>query len=44
MKQFYETYSENSKLPTLGTVLSWSHHRRIMSLKTTEEREFYLRL
>ncbi len=44
MKQFYETYSDNSKLHTLSAVLSWSHNRKIMSLKTTEEREFYLKL
>jgi predicted nuclease of restriction endonuclease-like (RecB) superfamily len=44
MKQFYETYQQHQKLPTLWTELSWSHHRRIMSLKTAEEREFYLRL
>jgi len=44
MKQFYETYSDFPKLHTLCTVLSWSHNRRIMSLKTYEEREFYLKL
>ena len=42
MKQFYETYQEHQKLSTLWTQLSWSHNRRIMSLKTSEEREFYL--
>ncbi len=41
MKQFYETYKENEKLSTLWAELSWSHNRRIMSLKTSEEREFY---
>lgn len=44
MKQFYETYAEDEKLATLWRVLSWSHNRRIMSLKTAKEREFYLRL
>lgn len=44
MKQFYETYRENKKLSTLCTQLSWSHNRRIMTLKTVEEREFYLQL
>ena len=44
MKQFYETYKENEKLSTLWAELSWSHHRQIMSLKTPEEREFYLNL
>lgn len=42
MKQFYETYKDDEKLYTLCRVLSWSHNRRIMSLKTVEEREFYL--
>ncbi|MEA2019911.1 MAG: PDDEXK nuclease domain-containing protein, partial [Campylobacterota bacterium] len=42
MKQFYETYSDNPKLHTLCAVLSWSHNRLIMALKTHEEREFYL--
>lgn len=44
MKQFYETYQQQEKLSTLWTQLSWSHNRCIMSLKTAEEREFYLRL
>lgn len=42
MKQFYETYMVNEKLATLWRELSWSHNKRIMSLKTEEEREFYL--
>jgi len=44
MKQFYETYSEDEKLATLWRELPWSHNRLIMTLKSTEEREFYLRL
>lgn len=44
MKQFYETYQGNKKLPSLVAELSWTHNRRIMSLKTSEEREFYLLL
>lgn len=48
MKKFYETYKDlphcGKKLPTLWTELSWSHHRRIMTLKTEEERSFYLQL
>jgi len=44
MKQFYEIYQEDKKLATLWRELSWSHNRRIMSLKTSEEREFYLLL
>jgi predicted nuclease of restriction endonuclease-like (RecB) superfamily len=44
MKQFYETYAHQEKLATLWRQISWSHNRRIMSLKTAEEREFYLQL
>jgi predicted nuclease of restriction endonuclease-like (RecB) superfamily len=44
MKQFYEVYGSDTKLSTLWSVLPWSHNRRIMALKTPEEREFYLRL
>ena len=44
MKQFYEAYPKNKKLPSLTAVLSWTHNRRIISLKTLEEREFYLKL
>jgi len=44
MKQYFETYNENTKLASLGRELSWTHNRRIMSLKTTEERAFYLEL
>lgn len=44
MKQFYETYHQNEKLASLGRELSWTHNRRIMSLKTAEERGFYLLL
>ncbi len=44
MKQYYEVYKDNKKLSTLGAVLSWSHNRRIMTLKSQEEREFYLQL
>lgn len=44
MKQFYETYGENEKLATLWRELTWSHNRLIMTLKSIEEREFYLLL
>ncbi|MCF6319402.1 MAG: PDDEXK nuclease domain-containing protein [Proteobacteria bacterium] len=44
MKQFYEVYGDNEKLSTLWSEISWSHNRRIMTLKTTEERAFYLHL
>ncbi len=46
MKQFFETYKNS---PQCGDnfreewlSLSWSHHRRIMTLKSEEERQFYL--
>lgn len=44
MKKFYELYQYDEKLPSLLAELGWSHNRRIMSLKTKEEREFYLLL
>jgi len=44
MKQFYEIYADSPKLSTLWSVLPWSYNRRIMTLKTAEEREFYLLL
>lgn len=48
MKKFYETYQDlpqcGKNLPTPWIELSWSHHRRIMTLKTEEERSFYLQL
>jgi len=45
MKQFYETYKAFPKLSTLLREISWSHNLAIFSrCKTTEEREFYLKL
>jgi predicted nuclease of restriction endonuclease-like (RecB) superfamily len=45
MKQFYETYKDLPKLSTLLREVSWSHNLSIFSrCKTTEEREFYLKL
>jgi predicted nuclease of restriction endonuclease-like (RecB) superfamily len=45
MKQFYETYKDFSKLSTLLREISWSHNLAIFSrCKTSEEREFYLKL
>ena len=44
MKQFYETYKDNEILSTLSRELSWSVNTKIMSNKTVEEREFYMRL
>lgn len=42
MKNFYETYKDDTKLYTLCREISWSNNRRILSLKTKEEREFYI--
>jgi predicted nuclease of restriction endonuclease-like (RecB) superfamily len=45
MKQFYETYKDNSILSPLVTELSWTNNLFILSsTKSLEEREFYLRL
>jgi len=44
MKQFYETYPEAGILATLWRELSWSHNRLIMTLKSGEERQYYLQL
>lgn len=45
MKQFYELYSDDEKVSTLLTQLSWSNHLTIMSgSKSKEEREFYITL
>jgi len=39
MKNFYETYRDDAKLYALCREISWSNNRRILSLKTAEERE-----
>jgi predicted nuclease of restriction endonuclease-like (RecB) superfamily len=45
MKQFYEAYHTNSKLSPLVREISWTNNMIILSKsKTTEEREFYIRL
>lgn len=45
MKQFYETYREEPKLSALPRELSWTNNVLIFTTcKTSEEREFYLRL
>ncbi len=44
MKQFYETYKENQKLSPVVREISWTHHLFILGLKTSEEREFYIRM
>lgn len=44
MRQFYELYKDNEICSTLSSELSWSINTKIMSCKTDEEREFYMRL
>jgi len=45
MKQFYQTYKDNTKVSTLLRELSWSNNRIIISKsKSPEEREFYINL
>ena len=45
MKQFYETYKDFPGLSTLLNEITWTNHTIIFSgTKSTEEREFYLRL
>ena len=45
MRQFFETYRDDSKLSPLLRVLPWSSHLHILSRsKRSEEREFYLRM
>ncbi len=44
MKQFYETYKAEPKLSTLLREIPWTQHRLIIPCKTSQEREYYLRL
>lgn len=45
MKQFFETYANNSKLSPLVREITWSNNLAIISkTKSDEEKEFYLRL
>ncbi len=45
MKQFYETYSDNTKLSPLVREIAWTNNLLIMTgCKTDDAREFYLRL
>ncbi|MEN8956906.1 MAG: PDDEXK nuclease domain-containing protein [Flavobacteriales bacterium] len=45
MKQFYETYAENSKLSPLVREITWSNNLAIISKTNSDaEKEFYLRL
>lgn len=43
MKQFYDAYSNHSKLSAVLTEVTWTNHLHILSkTKTIEEKEFYL--
>lgn len=45
MRQFYEAYRGNEKVPPLVTQLPWTHHLIILGQsRRSEEREFYLRM
>lgn len=44
MRQFFEIWRKSEFLHTLCAEIGWSCHRHILSRKTQEEREFYLRL
>jgi predicted nuclease of restriction endonuclease-like (RecB) superfamily len=45
MKQFYDSYRDDSIVSALRSQLSWTHHRIILGQsKRPEEREFYLRM
>lgn len=45
MRQFYEAYRDDEKVPPLVTQLPWTHHLIILGQsKRPEEREFYLRM
>ena len=45
MKQFYETYKNDTKLSTLLREIPWSHNIAILSTaKSDEEKEFYIKL
>lgn len=45
MRQFYETYAEDTKLSPLVREIAWSHNLVILgSCKDSLEREFYIRM
>ena len=45
MRQFFETYRNNTKVAALLRQLPWTHHLMILGrCKSPEEREFYLRM
>ena len=43
MRQFYVLFKD-SKVSPLGTQLSWSHYRLLLSIKEEEKLEFYINL
>jgi predicted nuclease of restriction endonuclease-like (RecB) superfamily len=45
MRQFFEAYAKDERVPALLTQLPWTHHLLILGrCKRAEEREFYIRL
>lgn len=45
MRQFFDAYARTEVVPALLAQLPWTHHLLILGrCKTTEEREFYIRL
>jgi predicted nuclease of restriction endonuclease-like (RecB) superfamily len=42
MKQFYETYAENTKLSPLVRELTWTNNLIILTCESEQEKEFYL--
>ncbi|MBF6612285.1 MAG: DUF1016 family protein [Chloroflexi bacterium] len=44
MRQFYETYGGSANLSALLREISWTHHLEILGCKSSEEREFYLKM
>jgi len=44
MKQFYETYAENTKLSPLVRELTWTNNLIILTCESEQEKEFYLRM
>ena len=44
MKQFYETYAENTKLSPLVRELTWTNNLIILTCETLMEKEFYIKM
>ena len=43
MRKFYEVFS-NEKLNPLGSKLSWTHYRQLLSLKNIDEIKYYINI